>query len=41
VGSTVDLDSTYYRLPVESMAERWTEPTPDDFVMQVKAGRPP
>jgi uncharacterized protein YecE (DUF72 family) len=34
---TVELDSTYYRLPVESMAERWTEQTPDDFVMHVKA----
>jgi uncharacterized protein YecE (DUF72 family) len=34
---TVELDSTYYRLPVESMAQRWTEQTPDDFVMHVKA----
>jgi uncharacterized protein YecE (DUF72 family) len=34
---TVELDSTYYRLPVESMAERWAEQTPDDFVMHVKA----
>jgi uncharacterized protein YecE (DUF72 family) len=34
---TVELDSTYYRLPVESMAERWTAQTPDDFVMHVKA----
>ena len=34
---TVELDSTYYRLPVESMAERWVEQTPDDFVMHVKA----
>ena len=34
---TVELDSTYYRLPVDSMAERWTEQTPDGFVMHVKA----
>jgi uncharacterized protein YecE (DUF72 family) len=34
---TVELDSTYYRLPVEEMAERWAERTPDDFVMHVKA----
>jgi len=34
---TVELDSTYYRLPVETMAERWVEQTPDDFVMHVKA----
>jgi uncharacterized protein YecE (DUF72 family) len=34
---TVELDSTYYRLPVESMAERWVEQTPDDFAMHVKA----
>jgi uncharacterized protein YecE (DUF72 family) len=34
---TVELDSTYYRLPVESMASRWAEQTPDDFVMHVKA----
>jgi uncharacterized protein YecE (DUF72 family) len=34
---TVELDSTYYRLPVENMAARWAEQTPDDFVMHVKA----
>jgi uncharacterized protein YecE (DUF72 family) len=34
---TVEVDSTYYRLPVESMVERWAERTPDDFVMHVKA----
>ena len=34
---TVELDSTYYRLPVESMAERWAVQTPEDFVMHVKA----
>jgi uncharacterized protein YecE (DUF72 family) len=34
---SVELDSTYYRLPVDSMAARWVEQTPDDFVMHVKA----
>jgi uncharacterized protein YecE (DUF72 family) len=34
---TVELDSTYYRLPVDSMAARWVERTPEDFVMHVKA----
>jgi uncharacterized protein YecE (DUF72 family) len=34
---TVELDSTYYRLPAESMAARWVEQTPEDFVMHVKA----
>jgi uncharacterized protein YecE (DUF72 family) len=34
---TVEVDSTYYRLPVPEMAERWAERTPDDFVFHVKA----
>jgi uncharacterized protein YecE (DUF72 family) len=34
---TVEVDSTYYRLPVEQMVERWAGQTPDDFVMHVKA----
>jgi uncharacterized protein YecE (DUF72 family) len=34
---TVEVDSTYYRLPVESMVERWADRTPDGFVMHVKA----
>src|SRR5213082_241023 len=34
---TVEVDSTYYRLPAEPMVERWAERTPDDFVMHVKA----
>jgi uncharacterized protein YecE (DUF72 family) len=34
---TVEVDSTYYRLPVESMAARWSEQTPEGFVMHVKA----
>lgn len=34
---TVEVDSTYYRLPAESMVERWAERTPEGFVMHVKA----
>jgi len=35
--SMVEVDSTYYALPVARMAERWVERTPDDFVFDVKA----
>jgi uncharacterized protein YecE (DUF72 family) len=34
---TVEVDSTYYRLPAEEMVGRWAERTPDGFVMHVKA----
>ena len=34
---TVEVDSTYYRLPDEEMVQRWAERTPDGFVMHVKA----
>jgi uncharacterized protein YecE (DUF72 family) len=34
---TVEVDSTYYRLPAEEMVARWAERTPEDFVMHVKA----
>src|SRR5919198_2034549 len=34
---TVEVDSTFYRLPVEEMVARWAERTPDGFVMHVKA----
>jgi uncharacterized protein YecE (DUF72 family) len=34
---TVEVDSTYYRLPDYGMVARWAERTPDDFVMHVKA----
>jgi uncharacterized protein YecE (DUF72 family) len=34
---TVEVDSTYYRLPVDTMVERWAERTPEDFVIHVKA----
>ena len=35
--STVEVDSTYYRLPDEPTVARWNERTPDGFVMHVKA----
>ena len=35
--STVEVDSTYYRLPERSMVQGWADRTPDDFVMHVKA----
>jgi uncharacterized protein YecE (DUF72 family) len=34
---TVEVDSTYYRLPVGEMVERWAERTPEGFTMHVKA----
>jgi uncharacterized protein YecE (DUF72 family) len=34
---TVEVDSTFYRLPAEEMVARWAERTPDEFVMHVKA----
>ena len=34
---TVEVDSTYYRLPAEEMVRKWAERTPDEFVMHVKA----
>ena len=34
---TVEVDSTYYRLPGEEMVRRWAERTPEGFVMHVKA----
>jgi uncharacterized protein YecE (DUF72 family) len=35
--STVEVDSTYYRIPERSMVQGWADRTPDDFVMHVKA----
>ena len=35
--STVEVDSTYYRVPDEKMVRGWAERTPDAFVMHVKA----
>ena len=35
--STVEVDSTFYRVPGESMVQGWAGRTPDGFVMHVKA----
>ena len=35
--STVEVDSTYYRVPTESMVQGWADRTPAGFVMHVKA----
>lgn len=35
--STVEVDSTYYRVPDEKMVRGWAERTPDGFTMHVKA----
>jgi uncharacterized protein YecE (DUF72 family) len=34
---TVEVDSTYYRLPGESMVQGWADRTPPEFTMHVKA----
>src|SRR5215210_2893759 len=34
---TVEIDSTYYRLPEEATTGGWADRTPDDFVFHVKA----
>jgi len=34
--STVEVDSTFYRVPTRQMVEGWAERTPEDFVMHVK-----
>ena len=34
---TVEVDSTYYRLPAEPVVQGWAERTPDGFTMHVKA----
>jgi uncharacterized protein YecE (DUF72 family) len=34
---TVEVDSTFYRLPADTMVEGWAERTPPGFVMHVKA----
>jgi uncharacterized protein YecE (DUF72 family) len=35
--STVEVDSTYYRVPTRDMVQGWADRTPDGFVMHVKA----
>ncbi|HET9114860.1 MAG TPA: DUF72 domain-containing protein [Gaiellaceae bacterium] len=34
---TVEVDSTFYRLPSESMVQGWAERTPPEFTMHIKA----
>src|SRR6266550_5338176 len=34
--STVEVDSTYYRVPTRQMVQGWADRTPDGFVMHVK-----
>jgi len=35
--STVEVDSTYYRVPTRQMVQGWDDRTPEGFVMHVKA----
>jgi uncharacterized protein YecE (DUF72 family) len=35
--STVEVDSSYYRIPTRQMVQGWADRTPDGFVMHVKA----
>jgi uncharacterized protein YecE (DUF72 family) len=35
--STVEVDSTYYRVPDEKMVQGWADRTPESFVIHVKA----
>jgi uncharacterized protein YecE (DUF72 family) len=36
---TVEVNATFYRLPVESAVQRWVEQVPSDFAFAVKASR--
>jgi uncharacterized protein YecE (DUF72 family) len=36
---TVEVNNTFYRLPLKSSVARWVEETPPDFVFSVKASR--
>ena len=36
---TVEVNNTFYRLPLERSVARWVEETPSDFVLAVKASR--
>ena len=37
--NTVEVNSTFYRLPKRDSVARWVEQTPPDFVFSVKASR--
>jgi uncharacterized protein YecE (DUF72 family) len=36
---TVELNTTFYRLPTQRSAQRWVDQTPDEFVFAVKVSR--
>ena len=36
---TVEVNSTFYRLPLVDAVARWVEQTPDDFLFSIKASR--
>ena len=36
---TVEVNNTFYRLPLESSVARWVDETPSDFVFAIKASR--
>jgi len=36
---TVEINSTFYHLPLESTVKKWREQVPDDFIFAVKASR--
>ncbi len=35
--ATVELNSSFYRLPTETAFDRWRDETPDDFVLAVRS----
>src|SRR5687767_8186330 len=37
--STVEINSTFYRLPTENMVENWREKAPDGFIFAIKGSR--
>jgi uncharacterized protein YecE (DUF72 family) len=39
VFDTVEVNNTFYRLPLQSSVARWVEETPPDFIFAVKASR--
>ena len=36
---TVEINSTFYRLPSETTVKNWVNETPDDFIIAIKANR--
>ena len=37
--STVEINNTFYRMPLRSVIENWASTTPDDFRFAIKASR--